>query len=89
MTPTETATILRQFNEWRLCLAEKGHEDPKDANVALLVTYTARSEQLARVLREVIEAIEFTPLGVRTIKALEAARVALEWRTPKTEGIAE
>ena len=61
----------------RLYLAEKGHEDPKDANIALLVTCMARSEQLARVLREVIEAIEFTPLGVRAIKALEAARAVL------------
>lgn len=62
----------------RLYLAEKGYEDPKDANIALLVTCMARSEQLARVLREVIEAIEFTPLGVRAIKALEDARAALE-----------
>lgn len=40
-----------------------------------------RSDRLERALREVKEAVEHTPLGVRGIKALQAARAALEERS--------
>jgi len=36
MTPTETATILRQFNEWRLCNDEDLTQlDPKQITAAI------------------------------------------------------
>ncbi|KAF7962630.1 hypothetical protein AWV80_19420 [Cupriavidus sp. UYMU48A] len=37
----------------------------------------ANSPELACVLAELVQAVEFTPLGVRGIKAVEAAKIAL------------
>lgn len=53
-------------------------KDAADAVLEIVRPLAERSDRLECALREVIGAIEFTPLGVRGIKALQAARAALE-----------
>ena len=54
MTPTETITILRQFNEWRLGNEDLPQPDPKQITAAI---YTAvemieRLEKMEAALRD-------------------------------------
>lgn len=53
-------------------------KDAADAVLEIVRPLAERSDRLECALREVKEAVEFTPLGVRGIKALQAARAALE-----------
>ena len=89
MSPAETATILRQFNEWRRGDEDIPQFDPREIGEAIdaAIERLELAEKERDALRARIEVMEkqepvawMHPSGPHPMNAF------CEWRTPKTEG---
>ena len=60
MTPTETATILRQFNEWRLGDEDLPQPDAKQITAAIYaaIEMIERADRVEKALAELIADLE-------------------------------
>ena len=76
MTPTETATILRQFNEWRRGDEDIPQFDPREIGKAV----DAAVEMIERMERELRLIAETDPIdaALDPQRAIRIARAALE-----------
>jgi len=76
MTPTETATILRQFNEWRLCNDEDLTQlDPKQITAAI----GAAIEMIERAESDLATAEQDSRQKQARIERLEKALGEIAW----------
>lgn len=89
MTPTETSTILRQFNEWRRGDEDIPQPDPREIGEAIdaAIKMIEKAGRLESALRDVAQTLAWVQHGecrgfsdglLTTNEALEKARDALE-----------